>query len=265
MTAKRPLLLKIVLVCLMLAGYVFFTYSSIGGAQAAALGSGAIVLCATLAWPERWMEYLGLKGFGKTVWLALVLFLGTGGAAFFLMRFISESGGVGFGFDPAGLAPALAQIPFQSLNEEFVLGALLLLAVKRRFPRLPLPAVSAAAALAFSLLHLAFYAVVAEWNRGPLAAITLANLFLAGVIRNNFILYLDNVSAAWAVHCGWNLVFLGPFVLSPLNEPARFNLYLGSPLTLGFFAALLAASALFLFLRRRRAREREEKLRIGRG
>ncbi|MBN2353107.1 MAG: CPBP family intramembrane metalloprotease [Spirochaetales bacterium] len=257
--AKRPRAVQIVLVLLLLAGYVFFTYSSAGGVMLGALGTIFIVICASLAWPERYKEYLGLIDLRKA-WLAsLALILLTGGIAFVLIRAIAAARGIGFGLDTAGLLPALSQIPFQTLNEELVLGALLLLSLRRRFRRPPSLLLSFAAALAFSLLHLAFYAAVAGENRGPLTPVTLASLFLAGLIRNNFILYQRSVWAAWAVHIGWNAVFLGPFVLDAMNEPTRFNIFLGSYLTLAFFAALLAASSLFLFLRRKKTIEKTSK------
>ena len=154
-------------------------------------------------------------------------------------------------------ASALVHTVGQTLNEEMVLGALLLRAVRSRLKSIHPLAISAGVALLFSLAHYAFYRARPSWswNYGTLSVATLASLFAIGVVRNNCILSTGNVGYAWAIHLGWNAVFVNgtyrwPGSYAELAEPAMFNAILGHAALVALSVALMGLS-LLLFLRKR--------------
>ena len=142
----------------------------------------------------------------------------------------------------------------QTLNEEMVLGSLLLKYAAGKLPKLPPAAISILVALAFSLLHYAFYSLrpVTMINYGVLSLAALASIFAVGVLRNNCILSTGNIAFAWGIHFGWNLVFMDSQYLHAatqvkLPEPAMFNAVFGSPAVL--LLITVAAGLSFLLYR----------------
>ena len=102
---------------------------------------------------------------------------------------------------------------------------------------------SAGVAALFAVLHSIFYAwrPASMINYGVLSTITLLTIFAVGLLRNNLILAAGNIAFAWAIHLGWNLVFMDSSYVSTayarLDEPAVFNAVLGSILVLGVIAS----------------------------
>jgi hypothetical protein len=87
--------------------------------------------------------------------------------------------------------------------------------------------------IVFSLLHFVFYHYLAlSTHRGILTILTLINLFIFGLVRNITISYFGHLYYAWSIHIGWNLIFLSSFVTEPVSEANKFNMYVGSYLTL---------------------------------
>ncbi len=112
----------------------------------------------------------------------------------------------GYTLSPAGdpLWKYLA-VPFQALNEEMVLRALLL-TVLARVMTVRLTA-SAATASVFAALHFLLY-----WSRAPhtvLAVSTLATLFLIGMVLNESFLVTRSIAIPFGVHLGWNFTRFG--------------------------------------------------------
>jgi membrane protease YdiL (CAAX protease family) len=142
----------------------------------------------------------------------------------------------------------------QALNEEMVLGSLLLKSIVSRFERLAPAIVSILVALLFSLLHYAFYAFrPSGWiNYGILSLTTLLSIFAVGVLRNNLILSTGNIAYAWGIHFGWNLIFIDTVYFyfttqAELSEPQKFNAVFGNSAVLLFVA--IAAGISFLLYR----------------
>jgi hypothetical protein len=139
---------------------------------------------------------------------------------------------------------------FYTLNEEIVLGAILVLTATKIIP-LPLPWISLLLAVIFALIHLAFY----QWiflDRGTLQISTLITLLMIGFLRNNLIMYCRHIGYVWAIHFGWIAVMLDSVhrygkTGQHLSELEQFNLYLGSP-TMLTISTLLALLSLFLLL-----------------
>ncbi len=137
----------------------------------------------------------------------------------------------------------------QALNEEIVLGALLLFGLERRLPHRVLLAL--VVSLIFAGLH---YLMYRPWGlQHALLPTTLTTLFAVGVLRTGSILQARHVGYAWALHAGWNLVmFSGQWRETvsnrTLTEPQVFDALLGSPpLTL---LSVLGASLLLIWMHR---------------
>lgn len=141
---------------------------------------------------------------------------------------------------------------FQALNEEIVFRALLL-GLLAQFVR-PALMLSVAAAFVFAVAHFVLYRYSNPLHVA-LSPAALASLFLAGVGMNNLYLAFRHVGFSWALHAGWNVVWLpGAFrdamTGETLHEPQVFDRVLGSPAMVAMTAAVAAFS--FAILARRR-------------
>jgi membrane protease YdiL (CAAX protease family) len=151
-------------------------------------------------------------------------------------------------------APALqGQIGFlfQALNEEIVFRALLI-GLLAQFVR-PALMLSVAAAFVFAAAHFLLYRYSNPLHVA-LAPAALASLFLAGVAMNNLYLGFRHVGFSWALHAGWNVVWLpaafrDAMTGETLHEPQVFDRVLGSPAMVAMTAAVAVLS--FALLARR--------------
>jgi len=139
---------------------------------------------------------------------------------------------------------------FYTLNEEMILGAILLGQVRRRVKKLHPVAVSVLVAILFAFVHYLFYRWIFN-DRGILTWLTLISLIMVGVLRNNLILTTGHVGFSWAFHASWMAVMFGTYHyhtgnLEALLEYERFNLYLGSPITF-MIITVLAILSFILF------------------
>jgi hypothetical protein len=143
----------------------------------------------------------------------------------------------------------------QTLNEEIVLGWILLTSLHRRLPQVSLPALALIVALIFAVLHLIFFAARPSDNHiyGILSAATVFSLFAVGTLRNNLILGMGSITLAWGVHLGWNLIFIGSAYTweetgSKLAEPAIFNVVFGYTPIILLLTGLMGLSMLIFYL-----------------
>lgn len=238
---------------LLLLVFLLFTYNTW---WLAPVGSAIIILLSYLVWPGRNIDLLGLNIPLRQGLVSLAIASGVMVIAWLVLLAVTP--GQDIAITPVWRRTAwlalLAHTLGQTLNEEMLLGALLLKSVSSRFRRLPAPAVSILVGLIFSLLHYAFYAFRPPQviNYGMLSLVALASIFAAGVLRNNCILSTGNIAFAWAIHFGWNVIFIDSSYTNAithvdLSEPQMFNAVLG-----GFPAMLvvsLAAGLSFLLYR----------------
>jgi hypothetical protein len=134
------------------------------------------------------------------------------------------------------------------VNEEIILGSMMLYFFTNRFKIKPLTA-SLLLAVAVSAAHFVLY----KWyfrDKGYLHLSTLITLVLTVFVKNNLIIRYRHIGYAWALHFGWMVVMYGSghFYASsnlPLTDLDRFNLYLGSPGILVVSLALAGVSLLF--------------------
>ncbi len=256
--SPRPLALRIVCVLLIVILYPCASYSPQIGWWVSLTGTALILGLGWVAWPADWVERMGFRLSFRAAAGAIVLFMVTAACAYGLLFAASRAAAVSF--VPVHECPEfLRRVVFaagQTLNEEIVLGALLLFGLARLLGKRRGLFISSAVALLFAVLHYAFYALrdPADFHAGRLSILALTSLFAVGVLRNNLILGCRHIAFAWAIHLGWNVYFFqSEFrfeqVDRQLNEPELFNHLFAYPLTVGViaFAALLSAS---LFRRR---------------
>ena len=230
--------------------YLLLTYS---GGLWALLGSVLIVLVAWLAWRQQWAEHLGLRASTAQWLLALLVLCLAAVAAWVLIPAACQAQGI-------YLTPIWRRDDWiilalhtlgQTLNEEIVLGWILLTSLHRRLPRVCLPALALIVALIFAGLHLVFFTArpPENLNHGILSAATLLSLFAVGALRNNLILGMGSIALAWGMHLGWNLIFIDSAYTweetgTKLAEPAIFNAVFGYTPIVVFLTALMLASLL---------------------
>jgi hypothetical protein len=138
---------------------------------------------------------------------------------------------------------------FYSLNEEIIMGALLLKGIRFRWRKVKDWKISIIVALGFSIIHFVFF----KWiflNAGNLNFLILLSLFCVGILRNNLILKTGHIGYSWAIHFAWIYPMLGSqHFKSPdkyyLSDFERFDIYLGDYRTV-IITALLASISFFL-------------------
>lgn len=239
-------------IALIILVYLEMTYSSHIFRLSAVIGSLSIVFLARLAWPESWKHWLGLNINTKSLIFAILITPMIIFASDLFIQKIVTWNSLSYqswlsSFDISTFIHSTAQ----PLNEEMILGALLLNSSRRGFPGLHPLWLAIIAAAVFSLLHYPFYAwMVTGTHTGKLTILTLLTLFTIGVVRNNLILTTHHIGYAWALHFGFNLVFLRGLVIDAngqsLNQPQSFNLILGSQ-TMVIIGILLLLASLLLY------------------
>lgn len=140
---------------------------------------------------------------------------------------------------------------FYTLNEEMITGALILFYLRQKYRQLNPIYISTALALGLAISHYILYRWVFVFPaRGIFSATTLFSLFSIGILRNNLILKTGHIGYTWALHFAWIAMMLGCDHLQIdrseyLSQPERFNLFLGSTITVTI-SAILALFSLVL-------------------
>jgi membrane protease YdiL (CAAX protease family) len=151
-------------------------------------------------------------------------------------------------------APALKDqigFLFQAFNEEILFRALMI-GLLVQYVR-SAPVVSLALALVFVAPHFLMYRFTNPMHFA-LSMAALGTLFCAGVAMNNLYLAFRHIGFSWALHAGWNLVWLPAAIYDSashqrLHEPQIFDRVLGSPTVVA--AACAMAVLTFALLARR--------------
>jgi hypothetical protein len=232
---------------LLLLSYMMFSYYFFGGWWYSSIGSLLILFFSFLNWKEEFLKIIGLKLsfiiIIKSISFAAITTL----CSFFLMKYIAEKHNLTIQF--TNWRNYYHDV-FYILNEEIVLGALalFLLVNKRRIKPI---AASVGLAVCFSVIHYILYRWIFT-DKGIIQVTTLITLFLIGFVRNNLIICNGHIGYSWALHFGWIVIMFGSSHLNRntqmiINEPDRFNYYLGSIETLVISLSLAAISLLYWF------------------
>lgn len=228
---------KSVLTVLLLLAYVLTSYGGSVFPVRSLVGSLLIMLIARAIWPLAWKERLGLRFRPRDLVLAAILASPLMALIALVVRWTALSQNVLYQspFTQHGiLNPVYLHTLGQTLNEEMILGALLLYTLRKAFNKVHPLFIAAVVAAWFSLLHYVFYGwIVVDQNSGRLTAGTLFTLFAVGLLRNTLILKTRHIAYAWSLHLSINTTgLLGLYMGARGNElvePQIFNLILGSP------------------------------------
>ncbi len=235
---------------LILLSYLLFSYNLFSGWWYSGIGTVLVVFFAYLLWRKDFLFRVGLKMNAVILLTVLFLMLSLTTGAHGLMKYIANRNGVMIQY--ADYRNFIHDL-FYTLNEEIILGAVLLGYVKQRFRNLKPAAISVLVAILFAGVHYLFY----RWiflDNGILSWLTLSSLIMVGILRNNLILTTGHIGFSWAFHASWMAVMFGTYHyytdnLEGLLEYQRFNLYLGSPLTLIIITGLAIVSFCFYWLK----------------
>ena len=119
------------------------------------------------------------------------------------------------------------------------------------------PLISLGLALVFPAAHFLLYRFSNPMHLA-LSLPALATLFFAGVAMNNLYLAFRHIGFSWALHAGWNVVWLPATFYDAasharLAEPQIFDRVLGSPIMVATACAMAVLTFVFLARRPRAA------------
>lgn len=208
--------------------YFLFSYYIFNGWWYSSIGSILIILLSRLIWGKEFLKHIGLQLNLQTIAKAIILAITITTCAFLIMTHIGNMDNIRIDF--TNWRNYYHDI-FYILNEEIVIGAILLFALVNKWRVKPIIA-CLLIAVVFALMHYIFY----RWiflERGIIEISTLITLFLVGFARNSMILLTGHIGYSWALHFGWMAIMFGSmhtYVKTnlELSEYERFNLYLGS-------------------------------------
>jgi membrane protease YdiL (CAAX protease family) len=211
------------------------------------LVTAAILAILRLLFGPQWASRAGLK-LSPVQALAVVAtfaLIATGSGA--LLRHVYAMAGL------RAIAPPIeGQVGFlfQALNEEIFFRALMIGLLVQWIPSRV--AISLGLAFIFPAAHFLLYRFSNPMHMA-LSLPALATLFLAGVAMNNLYLAVRHIGCSWALHAGWNVVWLPAAIYDAatnvqLHEPQIFDRVLGAPVVL-VMACLSAVLSFALLMR----------------
>lgn len=199
------------------------------------VGTILIILFSYLSWPTNFRARLGIPKKTIQYLFSLFLLLPLIVGSYYLINQIRIQNNLGFGI---GYIQNFTHIFFYTLNEEFILGGLLLLSLKNKYVKFNPIFISIGVAIFFSIIHYIFYRWVFQGQaQGILSILTLISLLLIGILRNNLVLKTGHIGYSWALHFSWMALMFGCAFYDPsnniqLSESERFNLFIGNEITL---------------------------------
>ncbi|MEN8115502.1 MAG: hypothetical protein ABFS16_00885 [Bacteroidota bacterium] len=237
---------KVNLVGLIILVHLIFSYYYIPKFWSAAVGFVLILLLSYLAWENRFIFWTGFQLKPIEIFFSIFLAALFLKGALYLIKNIATQNEILF---QPGNYKDLIHTFFYTLNEEIILGALLLKGIQHKWKKLAVWKISMGVALIFSIIHFVFF----KWiflNTGDLSVITILSLLATGILRNNIILKTGHIGYSWAIHFGWIFPMLGCSHLkltgkNYLTDFERFNLYLGD-YKIAIFVSLLAIISFFI-------------------
>lgn len=244
--SRESLLIQLIITIYLLTSYVPHL-----GVYVSVSGTALIILSGWLFLKKNIFQTIGLN-FTVRDWMIIPLVVMiTAFTALVIIGAVARENGY-IRIPSLSVIPTLRSLHTigQTLNEEIVLGFILIMRL-RLIPLMRHPFIlSVSASMIFVVFHYLFY-LLSPYQGSPLDAVTLFNIFLIGIVRYNLILKFNHIGYAWAVHYGWNYVmFGGEFYRNEtlIREYDVFNDFIGSPECLVLFL-LIAAATFFMLMR----------------
>jgi len=220
------------------------------------LATAAIAVALRLVLGAQWPRDAGLKLSPVQALSVVTAFAVVAAASTMLLHHVYQAAGL------TVTAPAIADqagLLFQALNEEILFRALLIglvVAAVRPASLLSLLLISLGLALVFPAAHFLMYRFTNPMHLA-LSLPALATLFCAGLAMNNLYLAFRHIGFSWALHAGWNVVWLPAAFYdvathAQLYEPQIFERVLGAPAVTASAGAMAVLSLTFLAWKRSR-------------
>ena len=215
--------------------------------------TAAIAVALRLVLGAQWISDAGLKLSPAQAFWVIVAFVVVAAASNMLLHHVYQTARL------TVTAPAIedqAGFLFQALNEEILFRALLIglvVLLARPASLVALALISLGLALVFPAAHFLMYRFTNPMHLA-LSLPALATLFCAGLAWNNLYLAFRHIGFSWAVHAGWNVVWLPATFYDAasharLAEPQIFERVLGAPAIVASAGAMAALSLVFLLRR----------------
>lgn len=238
---------------LLLAVYLLSSYNYIPWPGSALTGFMLILAIAWWIWKTDFNHRIGIPLRISTILLSFALAALFFAGSWWIMNSIALHQNIEIRYKSVN---NFLHIIFYTLNEEIVLGALLLNWIRVNLKRTPLWIISITVALAFSLIHFVFFRWIFD-NKGDLSLLTLGSLWMVGIIRNNLIMGTGHIGFSWAIHAGWvgimfGFVHFNQEIKKFMTDLERFNFYLGNIRIADILILIAAISFLFLFFNRKK-------------
>ena len=210
--------------------------------------SAAIVAALRLLLGRQWAAYAGLGMSLAHVAIAIAAFAAIAAGSAILLHSVYVAAELKVS------APTFEDqigFLFQAFNEEIFFRALLIGLVLQFVPSAS--AVSLGTAFLFAGAHFLLYRFSNPMHLA-LSMAALTTLFFAGVAMNNLYLAFRHIGFSWALHAGWNVVWLTATFRDVttnalLREPQVFDRVLGSPMIVAAACAMAVSSFLILVRR----------------
>jgi hypothetical protein len=245
MKILRPVF-EILCMPVLIVSHINLSYDYYGGWWLSGAGLLLILLLGLLAWKKEFISMSGLNIPFREIPKILLTAAGITALSFACLYWMGSEAGITMSLN---CAKSYIHNVFYILNEEIILGALVLYFLNKKIGIPPL----------LSSLILAIVVAFAHWilykwyfrDKGFLAITTLLTLFLVAFFKNNLILRFSHIGYAWAFHLGWMAVMFGTIHYynsdwRMVTDLEKFNLYLGSNFML-VFSFLLAIASIFMF------------------
>lgn len=241
---------KVHLVALLILVHLTFSYYFIPKYWSASIGFVLILVLSFVTWEQDFTNWIGIHLRLKEVIITVLLAIVFLSASIFFIKIVARSNHIQV---QSGNCKHILHTFFYTLNEEIIMGALVLKGIRFRWKKLNDWKISVGVALCFSLIHFLFF----KWvfiNTGNLNFLILLSLFCVGILRNNLILKTGHIGYSWAIHFGWVFPMLGCSHFNKidkyyLTDLERFDIYLGDYRTT-IITLLLAIVSFFLLNKR---------------
>lgn len=216
----------------------------------------SIILFLFLAYKENWRISSGLFIPKRDMFISFIgLIILTIINYLFIM---SITGNKGINYIPriiSGSGELYFYTIFQTINEEIMMGAVLLFSLRKIFSKLHPLLISIIIAAIFSIVHYIVYRYIFSIGNGILEFPALISLFAVGIVRNNLILSFNHIAYSWMLHLSWNLIFFGGNYYcngQKLIEADLCNLFYGNKYFLIITIILVFISIIFYLYKNKR-------------
>jgi hypothetical protein len=209
--------------------------------------TAAIVAALRQLLGRQWTDYAGLKLPPTHVLIVVVAFALVATGSEMLLPIVYKAAGLKVN---ALTIEEQTGFVFQAFNEEIFFRALMI-GFFIQYVRSPV-----LIALGLAFLYAAAHFLLYRFGtlHMALSVASLTTLFFVGVAWNNLYLAFRHIGFSWALHAGWNVVWLPATFFDAstnerLHEPQVFDRVLGAPAIVAMASALAALS--FVLLARR--------------